>query len=79
MGSKFQMKICCKIRFAKGVCAVCLDNFAWGGGGMALRKKVTNFTFLTDYFSIENVLTTKEIIIYTLNENKVRANNGMKV
>ena len=46
---------------------------------MALRKKVTNFTFLTDYFSIENVLTTKEIIIYTLNENKVRANNDMKV
>ena len=55
---------------------MCQDNFAWG----ALRKKVTaNFTSLTNYFSIENDLTMKEIIIYSLNENIVRANDGIKV
>ena len=54
-------------------------QFLLGGGG-ALRKKVTNFTSLTDYFSsIENILTMKEIIVYTLNYHKVRANDGMKV
>ena len=41
-----------------------------GGGGEDVQKKVTNFTFLTDYFSIENSLTMKKMIIYTLNDNK---------
>ena len=55
---------------------MCQDNFALG----ALRKKVTtNFTSLTNYFSIENDLTMKEIIIYSLNDNIVRANDGIKV
>ena len=52
--------------------------FSGGGGGGALRKKVTNFTFLTDYFSIENLLTMKKIVIYTFNDSKARGNDGMK-
>ena len=53
---------------------MCLDNFSLG----VFRKKVTNFTFLTNYFSIEHLLTMKWIIIYTLHDNKVRANNVLK-
>ena len=48
---------------------MCLDNFVWGGG-RGVQKKVTNFTFLTDHFSIENSLTMKYIIVYKLNDNK---------
>ena len=45
---------------------------------VTFRKEVT-FTVLTNYFSKENLLTMKWIILYKLYDNKVRANNGMKV
>ena len=46
-------------------------EFCFGGGGVrGVQKKVANFTFLTYYFSIENSLTMKYIIVYTLNDNK---------